>query len=144
MFNSQTKPMIPYSMPLSATRGEMTDIFDKLEGQPAPIGPGDADKIDADFVGLSNRRTRRGTLMTLEMSGEQLTDSVTGERGLAVAMACLSIVADDYAKRLREFADMMESASLRIRVALCNRDDMESVLKAAETELCSKEDVANG
>ena len=46
-------------------------------------------------------------------------------------MACVSSVATEYAKSLREFAQIMESASIRIRVALCSRSDMEAVLKDA-------------
>jgi hypothetical protein len=50
-------------------------------------------------------------------------------------MACVSAAAMDYSKRLREFADMMERASTRIRVALCSRPDMRSVLEEAKTEV---------
>ena len=49
-------------------------------------------------------------------------------------MAGVSTAAMDYSKRLREFADMMERASIRIRVALCSREVMISVLEEAETE----------
>jgi hypothetical protein len=110
-------------------------LFEQLEAQPAQITPGGTDKIDASFVGIPDRRTRRAALWTLEKSGQDLIDAVTGEREGALAMACVSTAAMDYSKRLREFADMMESASIRIRVALCSREDMVSVLEEAETEV---------
>jgi hypothetical protein len=109
-------------------------LFEQLEAQPAQNTPGSTDKIDANFVGISDRRTRRAALWTLEKSGQELIDAATEREG-AVAMACVSTAAMDYSKRLREFADMMERASIRIRVALCSREDMISVLEEAETEV---------
>jgi hypothetical protein len=50
---------------------------------------------------------------------------------MAVAMACVMSTATEYAKSLREFAEIMDSASFRIRLALCNRPDMEAVIKDA-------------
>jgi hypothetical protein len=110
-------------------------LFEQLEAQPAQITPGGTDRIDANFVGISDRRTRRAALWTLEKSGQELIDAAIGEREGAVTMACVSTAAMDYSKRLREFADMMERASIRIRVALCSREDMVSVLEEAETEV---------
>jgi hypothetical protein len=110
-------------------------LFERLETQPAQITPGDTDKIDANCVGSSDRRTRRAALWTLEKSGQELIEAVTGERDGAVAMACVSTAAMDYSKRSREFADMMERASIRIRVTLCTREDMVSVLEEAKTEV---------
>ena len=92
-------------------------LFEQLQAQPPQITPGSTDKIDANFVGISDRRTRRAALWTLEKSGQELIDAATEREG-AVAMACVSTAAMDYSKRLREFADMMEGASIRIRVAL--------------------------
>ena len=114
---------------------EGEQLFEQLEAQPAQIAPANTDKIDANFVGISERRTRRAALWTLEKSGQELIDAITGERESAVAMACISTAAMDYSKRLREFADMMERASVRIRVALCSREDTVSVLEEAETEV---------
>jgi hypothetical protein len=109
---------------------EVEKLFEQLEAQPAQIE--DADKMDAQFLKLSDRRTRRAVLLTLEMSGQQLLDAVTGDRGIAVAMACVMSTAMEYAKSLREFAEIMESASFRIRLALCNRPDMAEVIKEAD------------
>jgi len=108
-------------------------LFSDFEAQPAQIT--DADKIDAEFVGLYDRRARRGALATLEKSGMELIGIVSGERDAAVAFAALSSAAEAYAKRLHLFAEMMDSASWRIRVALCNRADMASVLKDGEAAL---------
>jgi hypothetical protein len=104
-------------------------LFEQLEAQLAQIT--DADKMEAQFLNGSDRRIRRAALLTLEKSGQQLIDGVTRDRGTAVAMARVSSAAMDYAKSLHQFAEIMESASIRIRLALCSRSDMEAVLKDA-------------
>jgi hypothetical protein len=47
----------------------------------------------------------------------------------AVNTAHISDHIEDYADRLRTLADMMHSASMRLRIALCSREDMKSVLE---------------
>jgi hypothetical protein len=102
-------------------------LFADLEAQPALIE--NADKMDAQFLSISERRTRRAALLTLEKSGQELIHGVTHDRGLAISMACVAASASAYAESLREFSEIMESASVRIRLALCSRPDMESVIK---------------
>jgi hypothetical protein len=109
---------------------EVEKLFEQLEAQPAQIE--DADRMDAQFLSASDRRIRRAALLTLEQSGKELLDSVTEDREMAVAMACVMSTATDYAKSLREFAEIMENASFRIRLALCNRPDMAEVIKEAD------------
>jgi hypothetical protein len=109
---------------------EVERLFADLEAQPAQIM--DADKIDAQFLNGYDRRIRRAALLTLQKSGQELIHSVTGDRGMAVAMACIMSTATEYAKSLREFAEIMDSASFRIRLALCNRPDMEAVIRDAD------------
>jgi len=45
-------------------------LFEQLEAQPPQITPGSTDKIDANFVGVSDRRTRRAALWTLRNQGK--------------------------------------------------------------------------
>jgi hypothetical protein len=67
----------------------------------------------------------------------------TEERGLAVNFAQLAIEAEDYAKMLRNFADLMVTAGTRINVALCNRPDMQVIRDEAKA-LNSAEEVGHG
>jgi hypothetical protein len=106
---------------------EVEKLFEQLEAQPALIE--DADKMDAQFLNISDRRTRRAALATMAKSGRELIDGVTHDRGMAVAMAVVAASASEYAESLRKFADMMESASIRTRLALCSRPDMAEVIK---------------
>jgi hypothetical protein len=118
-------------------------FFHSFDTQPAPITSEQCDQIEADFLGLSKRRSRRAALGTLARSGSQLTETVADDRETAVAMARAAICISDYASNMREFADMMESASTRIKVALCVRPDMQALLKEAEA-MDSGEEVAHG
>jgi hypothetical protein len=51
---------------------------------------------------------------------------------MAVSTAHVSDRIEDYAKRLRSLAEMMDSAAMRLSIALCAREDMESVLEEAK------------
>lgn len=66
-------------------------LFEQLEAQPAQITPGSTDKIDANFVGVSDQRTRRAALWTLEKSGRELIDAASGEREGAMARSRLRV-----------------------------------------------------
>ena len=105
-----------------------------FDAQPAQITNEQLDKIEADFLGLSKRRSRRSALLSLTMSGMELTKTVTGDREDALAWAVASTCIHEYASRLREFADLMERASTRIGVALCSREDMRELVLEAEAE----------
>ncbi len=45
----------------------------------------------------------------------------------------------DYSTRLRSFADMMESASVRIGLALCTREDMDALMEEAKATATGQE-----
>ena len=77
---------------------------------------------------------RRVGLAFLTRSGEQLIESVESDRDSAVAMAAAVNGTKDYAERLRELAKLMDTASTRLRMALCSRDDMEEIFQDAEAE----------
>ena len=77
---------------------------------------------------------RRVGLAFLTRSGEQLIESVESDRDSAVAMAAAVNGTKDYAERLRELAKLMDTASTRLRMALCWRDDMEEIFQDAEAE----------
>ncbi len=77
---------------------------------------------------------RRVGLAFLTRSGKQLIESVEGDRDGAVAMAAAVNGTGDYAERLRELAKLMDTASTRLRMALCWRDDMEEIFQDAEAK----------
>jgi len=52
----------------------------------------------------------------------------------APAFAVFKPSIDDYASRLREFADMMQTASVPVGIAICSRDDMLALVAEAKIE----------
>ena len=107
-----------------------------LPNQPAQLTEEDVITIErraagADENGHIDATIRRLALGSLARPGQQLIDSVTANRETAVATATMLEQFILYARRLRSLADMMESASLRLSLSLCYRDDMSSVLEEA-------------
>jgi len=117
-------------------------LLSDFDAQPAQITNEQLDEIEANFLGLSWRRSRRAALGTLAMSGMQLTKVITDDRKGAFALAVARLSIEEYASHLRALADMMECAGTRIGIALCSREDMEALL--AEAEGSGQEEVTNG
>ncbi|HEX3915525.1 MAG TPA: S24 family peptidase [Steroidobacteraceae bacterium] len=113
-------------------------LLSDFDAQPAQITNEQLDAIEADFLGLGKRRSRRAALAAQAMSGIELTKAVTGDRETALAFTVAEISITEYASHLREFADMMKSASARIGIALCSREDMRELYAEAEN---SKQEV---
>src|ERR1700677_5127310 len=60
-------------------------LFSQFDAEPADITQEQLDEIEADFLGLSNRRSRRAALMSLAQSGPDLVKTVTGDRDTGLA-----------------------------------------------------------
>lgn len=75
--------------------------------------------------------TRRVALSVLTQSGGQLVSAVQ-ERETAEAMAAASVSIRSYHKWLSNFCKLLETASTRIELALCDRPDMRALLRKAE------------
>lgn len=78
--------------------------------------------------------TRRTALAVLKQSGKELIDSIKDDRDCAVAFADAGMRAGDYAKKLEAFSEFMKTASVRISLALCTREDMSEIIKEAEKD----------
>jgi len=78
---------------------------------------------------------RRSALASLTRSMQQLMDSVAGDIEAARALAYLSVQTDAYVKQLESLVEMLKTASLRIEIALCVREDMQTLLEVARTTL---------
>ena len=75
---------------------------------------------------------RRAGLACLTRSGRQLIEGLETDRDAAVAVAAVANGTKDYAKRLRELAELMDKANLRLLMALCWRDDIEEIMSEAK------------
>jgi hypothetical protein len=105
---------------------------DDFLAQPAQITADERDQIETRAGGDDDAIVRRLALASLTRSGAELIESVSVSREMAVSTAHAADRVEDYANRLRSLADMMRSASMRLNIALCAREDMESVLEEAK------------
>jgi hypothetical protein len=131
---SKKEPKASKGISRAGDVASLEKILSDFDAQPAQITEDWLNEIEASFTGLGMRRSRRAALATLAMSGMELTKAVADDRDAAAAFAVAQLSIKEYAARLREFADMMDSAQTRISVALCIRPDMEALLAEANAE----------
>lgn len=85
-------------------------------------------KISADADGPA----RRIALAVLTQPGVKLLDAVA-DRSYAVAIADSSQRLGEYLGRLHQLTDVLESAQMRMVVALATREDMQSVIEEVQS-----------
>jgi hypothetical protein len=99
---------------------------DEFKAQPAQLTAEQREILDAHFS--NNEMWRRFALVTLSRSGAELIETVNETRDNALHYARGADQASEYATILRSFADMMDTASMRLHIALCSRPDMQVIL----------------
>lgn len=101
--------------------------------QPAQIEESLVDKIERDMrTAAPWSAWRRIALMSLTKSGAELIDAMKGDHNIAESFANVAVNAKEYAGQLRALADMMDTASVRLYVALCGRPDVEKIIASAQ------------
>jgi hypothetical protein len=105
------------------------DIAADFEAQPPQFTEQEIYDIERNFVDAGAGVLRRMALATLGLSGKELRDAVIGDRAHALEFAKVCNGARDYAARLMEFAGMMETASMRLMIGMCFRDDGPQILE---------------
>jgi hypothetical protein len=111
---------------------DLEAIYQNFAAQPPQLTDEQMREIDARCEGIGNRRSRRLALHVLRLPGTRLID-IAKSRGDALTFAETSLCIDEYAKHLRSLADLMDTASLRLQLSLCNRADMSELFKEAQT-----------
>ncbi len=117
-------------------RGASTAFADKMYRK---VTTGDP-PIQKSLIDQIERRTerdgvtRRAALWSMAMATERMAALEHSDVEGAVAVATVAVCARDYATRLRSLAELMETAALRIDVAMCARQDMQAIYKQAERE----------
>jgi hypothetical protein len=106
----------------------------QFKEQPPQITPDQCEQMETKFVDNTMAILRRVALASLTRSGSELVEVVTAERDMAIQTERARNYISDYAKRLRSFADMMESASTRMGIALCYREDMQTLMEQVKAE----------
>jgi hypothetical protein len=105
------------------------DITSDFEAQPPQFTEHEIAQLERNFVDAGRRTLRRTALATLARSGKELINALIDDREAALAFAKVCNGARDYAARLREFADIMETASMRLMIGMCFRDDGPQILE---------------
>jgi hypothetical protein len=100
--------------------------------QPPQLTQDQRIEIEERLTDQQDAIVRRLALESLTRSGAALEDLFRSDRAAAVGAASISENIMEYASRLRSLADMMQSASMRMDVALCAREDMVIVLEEAK------------
>lgn len=109
------------------------DFADALFAQMETKGPlltcEDMDEIEAMLE--RQRRNRRAALVLLTKPWAWLNQQVTEDRGFAVAVAQIKMLADEVGL-YRGLAEFMEAASVWGMIALASREDMSEVIEEAK------------
>ena len=85
-------------------------------------------ELDRQFMSGSYGVARRFGLGVYTISGKHLIDQIKSNRTTAVAFAVAADRIEECVKATRTLADDLERAAWRMRVALCTREDMETVI----------------
>lgn len=113
--------------------GKHDALAEQLKRQPAQLTQEQMEGIEAAIHKAANDDgiVRRCGLATLARSGADLIQSITADREAAVALAEVERCTRSYASRLRNLADMMDSAATRLLIAGCYREDAEAIRREA-------------
>jgi hypothetical protein len=118
-------------------------IFKKFETQPEQLTQEEVHEINETMDDPSRGVWRRTALESLCQTGAQLIGAMK-QRDTAAAFAEVCLCIDEDVKRLRGVAQLMENASLRIHLAMCQREDMFKLLEDARVALASQTENQGG
>ena len=104
-------------------------IFAELETKEPLLTCEDMDEIEAMWK--RQTRTRRAALVLLTKPWAWLNQQVIEDRGFAVAVAEVKILADE-AGLYKGLAKLMETASVWSMAALAGREDMSEIIEEAK------------
>ena len=109
-------------------------IWQQFEKQPAVITEAVIDEIEHVF-GRNQPfgPWRRTALVSLARPRSQLIESCKERKG-AETFAYARMGIADYAKRLRDLADLMDKADMRLMLAVCVHDDATEISREAEAK----------
>ena len=102
-------------------------LLETIKHSSARLAKSDLNSFESRFEGVHSRRARRAALAYLTFTGKELFEKVERDRDFAIVTAGAAASIEEYEKYLREVADLVGQASTMMNVALCCREDMESV-----------------
>jgi len=104
----------------------------QLRNAPALFTQEDLYELEASIKEDKDGVTRRIALAVLTQSGAEFLQAVADNREFAVEIAKESDCLTHYVKRLRMLTEWMDTAQVRMVLALAKRRDMDSVLDEAK------------
>jgi hypothetical protein len=116
------------------SNAELDALYATFLQQPAQLTLRQMNSIEQSIC-TDDAEWRRLALASLTKSGSQLTQRFGASREAAQLAAELLAVAEDMGKRLHEIAAMLETASTRLMLSLCERADMHELIAAAKAQL---------
>ena len=88
--------------------------------------------LDAAIMKDKYGPTRRIGLLLASDSWAELHGRIVGDRDFAVIVAAAADDIADYVDRLSELAGVLKTTCERVRISLCEREDMQAVLEEAK------------
>jgi hypothetical protein len=121
-----------------ATQGvsnaELDALYETFLQQPAQLTRQQMNSIERGIC-TADAEWRRLALASLTKSGSELRQRFGASREAAQLAAELLAVAEDMGKRLHDVAAMLETASTRLMLSLCERADMHELIAAAKAQM---------
>jgi hydrogenase maturation factor len=116
------------------SNAELDALYARFLEQPAQMSAAQVSALERRLC-TADSEWRQLALASLTKSGVQLKERFASSRESAQLAAELLTVADDMGKRLHEIAAMLETASTRLMLSLCERPDMQELIAAARAQL---------
>jgi len=116
------------------SNAELDALYEKFLQQPAQLTLQQMNNIERS-ISTADAEWRRLALASLTKSGSELKQRFGASREAAELAAELLAVAEDMGKRLHDIAAMLETASTRLMLSLCERPDMHELIAAAKAQV---------
>jgi hypothetical protein len=118
----------------AASDAELDALYAKFLQQPAQLTLKQMNLIERRLC-TGDAQWRQLALASLTKSGVELKQRFAATREAAQLAAELLTVADDMGKRLHQLAGLLETASTRLMLSLCERTDMRELIAAARARM---------
>jgi hypothetical protein len=103
------------------------DEFHDFLSRPPPLTSEEAEAAEAEFLDAVDAVTRQAILESLTKSGAELGAVRNVSPKMAQSVAASVFLAEDYADRLSDFAEMIRHGATRLRSAVLGRADGQSL-----------------
>ena len=117
---------------LSASRkkedAEIDALLSKLDNEGPQVPYRMTEEVDAR---LKSDWVRRASIAFLERPFKEMTTKFAEDRQTAITFAVLYHKLPETIERYKGLAGLLETAKIRLMIALCSREDMEAVLEEA-------------